>query len=387
MPLQDIPVLPKEHPTYNWADWQSSRDSLVSGTPTSHFAKEAWNAIVDSLNEALENAGLAWDPKYTTASDAKITVAYGALTAQKFNSVRYNIEWPAPLEWAWAERPDFRGYVGRTEFRGRVKYGKTSDRVYPEYIIELVRRLNLLIELMRGTALICDCDTKYIVPLTLSVEAHAKRIVATSTDAITGLDMLAEARSARITHTASNIVSTICTTTETALSTPAPMYSQHLMHSTVEASGASKRAATLEVDSVNVGVHAHSDVLPIPIGKLVDVATRSTVRAINTSTVDSWPVFSIEGGTHVSGSIASAEMQPGNPIDIESQQIFGSDITSSIELTHQISHVLAGSLLETQTVCELDTDGWERPVWYRGGLLIKQAHTIRTLADGSLEVF
>ena len=143
MPLSKIPVLAESYPLFDWSEYQSSRDALVKGTPTKKFAKEAWNAIVDGLAEALEAAGLDWDETYTTLEGAKITAAYGKLTAQKFNSVRHNIDRPAPLGWVWEWQTDFRGYVGRVDFRGRTDYGRDCDMVYPEYIIELVRKLRL----------------------------------------------------------------------------------------------------------------------------------------------------------------------------------------------------------------------------------------------------
>lgn len=173
MPLPTIPLLDKEYPLYDWSDWQSSRDALVKGTPTSHFAKEAWNAIVDSLSEALEGAGLAWDKTYTTAEGAKITEPYGKLTADKFNSVRHNIDWPAPLGWAWADREDFRGYVGREDFKGYQEYHKEADKVYPEYILELVRKLNFLLEIMRYTAPLLESEAPTLMPAPHKAEGVA----------------------------------------------------------------------------------------------------------------------------------------------------------------------------------------------------------------------
>lgn len=181
MPLSTIPVLDESYPLFDWADYQSSRDALVSGTPTRYFAKEAWNAIVDSLNNALTAAGLSWDNTYTTVSGAKITQAYGKLTAQKFNSVRHNIDWPAPLGWAWARDENFRGYVGREDFHGRSVYGKACDKVYPEYIIELARKMNLLLEIMRDTA-----------PM-LEAEAHTLSSVNIQADVLAGVGVSGQA--------------------------------------------------------------------------------------------------------------------------------------------------------------------------------------------------
>ena len=152
MPLQTIPVLAQDYPVFDWSQYQSSRDALVKDHPVADFTKETWNAIVDTLSDALADAGLEWDAKYTTADGAKVTKAYGALTATMFNSVRHNIDHPASIGWGWANNTAFRGYVGRENFRGHGQYGAACDLFYPEYIIELVRKLNLLIEIMRDTA-------------------------------------------------------------------------------------------------------------------------------------------------------------------------------------------------------------------------------------------
>lgn len=150
--LLDIPVLDSTFPLFDWEDWPDSESALVSGGQTAAFEKEAWNAIVDTLADALESAGISWSTTYTTAEEAKITEEYGDLYAKAFNSLRHNIDRPASLGWAWAQRLSFRGHVGREDFRGVDQYGTSADDVYPEYIRELVRKLNLLIEIMRGTA-------------------------------------------------------------------------------------------------------------------------------------------------------------------------------------------------------------------------------------------
>ena len=151
MALQNIPVLSSDYPLFDWADYQSCRNALIPDGQTAEFKKETWNAIIDTLADALAAAGIVWDSKYTTADGAKITKEYGDLTASAFNSIRYNIDKPLPIGWAWAWNPDFRGYIGREDFRGCDEYGESGDYVYAEYIIELVRKLNLLIEVMRGT--------------------------------------------------------------------------------------------------------------------------------------------------------------------------------------------------------------------------------------------
>ena len=153
MPLDDIPCVSKDYPLFDWSEYPSSRDALVKDHLVSDFKKETWNDIIYCLARALVAAGLEWDDTYTNQGGAEIFRAYGELSAEKFNSVRFNIEKAAPIKgWGWAYNRYFRGYTGREDFRGYAEYGRNCDKLYPEYIIELVRRLNLLIELMRDTA-------------------------------------------------------------------------------------------------------------------------------------------------------------------------------------------------------------------------------------------
>lgn len=149
--IVDIPILPSDFALFDWADWPDSRAALVSGEYTHNFRKEAWNAIVDRLAAALNTAGIKWDSLYAPVSVTKITDSYGDLYAAIFNSVRHNIDLPMPLGWAWAKTPSFRGYVGREDFKGVSIWGESqADDVYAEYILELVRKLNLLIGVMKG---------------------------------------------------------------------------------------------------------------------------------------------------------------------------------------------------------------------------------------------
>ena len=149
--IVDIPILPSDFALFDWADWPDSKAALVSGGYTHNFQKECWNAIVDRLAKALDAAGIQWDSLYAPVSATRITQAYGDLYAAVFNSVRHNIDSPMPFGWQWANNPDFRGYVGREDFRGVDPYGESgADDVYAEYILELVRKLNVLIQVMRA---------------------------------------------------------------------------------------------------------------------------------------------------------------------------------------------------------------------------------------------
>lgn len=161
MPIENIPAIREDYPLFSWDDHKESFAALKKGGEVAGFKKETWNAIIDKLQAVLTESGLSWDKSsYTTAENAKITEAYGALSAAMFNAVRHNIDHPIPVGWKWANDSTFRGYVGRKDFRGYADYGTQCDLFYAEYLIEIVRKLNLLIEMLRGTAPFSDFENQ-----------------------------------------------------------------------------------------------------------------------------------------------------------------------------------------------------------------------------------
>lgn len=155
MALDLIGVLPPDYNTFSWNDWPESRSALASGGLVSDFQKATWNAIVSMLNNVLMAIGLQWDDQYTSMEGAIIGDS-GILYANMFNSVRHNIDLPAKTGWAWCSSTGFRGYVGRDDFFGVSTHGGLADPLYPEYILELVRKLNLLIDILRGSGPLSD---------------------------------------------------------------------------------------------------------------------------------------------------------------------------------------------------------------------------------------
>lgn len=148
-----LPILRPDYPLFSWDDWPDSRDALIAEGEAKYFEKEAWNDIIDTLATALKDSEITWNNVYTSADEAKITEEYGDLYAKAFNSIRHNINNTISLPWAWSVNPNFHGYVGREDFKGYDQYGEDgADDVYSTYFLELARRLNLFIEILRGTA-------------------------------------------------------------------------------------------------------------------------------------------------------------------------------------------------------------------------------------------
>ena len=151
MALQDFPVLPETYPLFEWENWPKSYASLIPGGPTKQFEKACWNALVDTVADAVEAAGMQWwdgehfpdDIKMLPEGNVRLPAAY-------FNHLRSAIDNILELPWRWDYDETSRGYIGRLNFYG--SNGKIQDVVYPEYFLELANHINMVLRIMRGTA-------------------------------------------------------------------------------------------------------------------------------------------------------------------------------------------------------------------------------------------
>lgn len=165
--IQDLPLLPEEWSNWDWTcsngiataeQTQIAYNAVLNQGQCVLFSRFVWNDIVDCLGLALEAAGIGWSNRYCSAEACKINVQYGGLTATAFNSVRYNIDRFGIVHWTWADRETKEGYIGRVEVRGFEKYASMSDKVYGWYIIELTKRLNTLLDVLKDTADFSDME-------------------------------------------------------------------------------------------------------------------------------------------------------------------------------------------------------------------------------------
>lgn len=152
--LDTVPVLPAHYPLFDWDDWPSSYKALKPGTPTTRFEKECWNAIVDTLGDAMEAAGLDFykSDEGFTPGDIHVTGGrFGVLTAEKMNNLLWAVEDVVPFEWPWENDVMHPGYSNRPDgFYGkRTNNKKKADEIYAQYILDIVHRINLIIQLMR----------------------------------------------------------------------------------------------------------------------------------------------------------------------------------------------------------------------------------------------
>jgi hypothetical protein len=149
-------VLPADYPLFDWADWPESYAALVPGGPTRKFERACWNAIIETLAQASEEAGFTFynEEKGFGREDLLMTTGYfGRLTAERMTATVAAVNNLVPLKWIWNNDRSrtFLDYM-RTGFWGiNNPYGFTPDVVYPEYILDLARRVNMLIEFMRDT--------------------------------------------------------------------------------------------------------------------------------------------------------------------------------------------------------------------------------------------
>lgn len=384
MPFDTIPAIPEDYPLYDWADWQSSRDALVQGGPTKYFAIAAWNAIVDGLANAITAAGQEWDTTYTTAAGAKITAANRKLYAQKFNSVRLNIDRQMHLDWPWAVNPETRGYVGREDFQGRQDVGKACDLVYPEYILELVRKLNLLLEIMRGTGPICNVDVPQ--PSGTQISADAKSGVGARVDCKHNASTMlsAPALSRQAAHVEAAVASSSQRSVEVQPHASVPIYYNRNVPAPISAEGQAKPGIPTEPEplalSSNVSAEAWA-VKPLPTD--ADVLCGSSIQ------VDASPKQALPLTPDGVVAQSSMEAEPGQGLSLPASGtvLSGSQVEIGDVPLRRPRPAECACLIGTKISCAVTDTAWLPPIWVNGGLWIRQVHDAPVQRDnGDLEV-
>lgn len=159
MAVSTLPLLPADYPLFDWADWPTDRAALVELGETQNFRAACWAAIVETLTDALDTAGIAHEDD--------LELVDGLLYADKFNALIDTIGCAADLNWRWAYDPTYRGYIGREKMIGTGDAGSETygDIVYPEYILDICARVTLIIELLRGTAETTSSGASVLVPV------------------------------------------------------------------------------------------------------------------------------------------------------------------------------------------------------------------------------
>lgn len=131
------------------AQTRNAYTALISNGNTTGFSYKVWNDLVNKIYEVDRALNRGWMTDYASLSGTRASHTYDELTDDRFNSARFNVNYPW---WSWAYDPVRTGYLGRVEVRGVAKYGDNgADIVFGAYILELVQRLNTVIAIINGT--------------------------------------------------------------------------------------------------------------------------------------------------------------------------------------------------------------------------------------------
>lgn len=401
MSLEKFPALDSNHPLFDWDDHAESRAALISGGQCAAFRKETWNAIVDALGDALTAAGLTWDSKYTTFDGAHITEAYGALSAAMFNSVRTNLDMLFNIGWGWAVDSSFRGYVGRKNFRG-VASGNPDD-VYPEYILELTRGLNLFLEVLRGTADMAegayqhDVEALFVsnllarrsAPLAYSDNSESNvrgGAVARPSAPLAMSDQLFSEYSANLRKCLAKVLGNFRyhakskhDATASAKLAAVLNYAGHLAKSDVSAAMGVFNALYLKSCFGSVSIEQGGGVaLPS-----VHMDWRGVSRATQSGEIATPKAEPIQS-TYQAETAHNAAILPREPIGVR-----GGDLSATEHFAvpdKLFPFYMSETAQSESAVIAVIDSAWYPPVWVDGGLYIRQSHNVTQNENGELVI-
>ena len=159
--IQILPLLPPDWGTWKWDEGnlsatteqtQQSYQTLIEKGLCANFSRFVWNDIVDLTANALETAGIPWDSRYGSVKSCKITEQMGAFMANMFNGVATNINRLGLFRWKWEVNYKDQSYLGRPYVYGASTHGEKADNIYAMYILELVKRLNWFLSVLKDEA-------------------------------------------------------------------------------------------------------------------------------------------------------------------------------------------------------------------------------------------
>ena len=180
-------------------DWDASNGTATRGQTAlayhtlmykslcADFSRLVWNDIVTMTYNLQQQMGLTWDDTYRTYSGTKLWSVYEPFFAKIFNSLILNINSVAPTTWKWQFDKNFDGYIGRDYVQGVTEAPDNPDTVYASYLLEIVRKLNLLIDICKG-----DADYAALAAPTKAITDHSAELsgLQTATMAYTGAHII-----------------------------------------------------------------------------------------------------------------------------------------------------------------------------------------------------
>lgn len=159
--IQTLPLLPPDWGAWKWDEGnlsatteqtQQSYQTLIEKGLCANFSRFVWNDIVDLTANALEAAEIPWDSRYGSVESCKITEQMGVFMANMFNGVATNINRLGLFRWKWEVNYKDQSYLGRPYVNGASTHGEKADNIYAMYILELVKRLNWFLSVLKDEA-------------------------------------------------------------------------------------------------------------------------------------------------------------------------------------------------------------------------------------------
>lgn len=152
---------------------QRAYNAVTTHGNTSDFSYMVWDSLVSNLKAAMDECRISWDDTYGTYQQTLALLPYAELTAKRFNAVRLNVGKYIQTTWKWAYDPTFEGFVGRENMLGVSAVGEqNADTVYGTYILELVRKYNVLIDILSDEA----SFAQFVSRLTATMQAESANL-------------------------------------------------------------------------------------------------------------------------------------------------------------------------------------------------------------------
>ena len=153
--------LSKDINTFDWHEdfiREASLKALEEKQMTYSFSTMVWNDIVNLVNQVVIAVGLEWDNIQGGFNYCHLSV-FEPFMAKKFNGVVYNIKRLANALFRWEYDETYKGFLNRTYVKG-LSTSAEPDILYGDYILEIVRKLNYTIMLLKGELNTCDAKAK-----------------------------------------------------------------------------------------------------------------------------------------------------------------------------------------------------------------------------------
>ena len=298
--------------------------------------------------------------------------------------MRLNIDRQMHLAWPWAANQAYRGYVGREDFQGRQDVGKACDLVYPEYILELVRKLNLLLEIMRGTGPICDAESERQSGAQIDADAKAGIGAPAMYTHHATLLINVTANTGKAAYVACRAPLLIAQAVKAVSGIGAPIYYSRMISVPISVAGQSKQGVPMRVLPLSYMTSVYAEAmscLPIPFGASCGISC-----GVNAAARLAMPLPATVNGV-MALSYVSAEPQLGTSLPTSARTMASSTASvGKIDFLRSAPVVCAGGS-RSKASCNMSDTAWLPPVWVNGGLWIRQVHDDPVQRDnGDLEV-